>query len=40
MKETLSALYESKNLEQKNAEEEIAKYQEVINQIKGIYDGI
>ena len=40
MKETLSALYESKNLEQKNAEEEIAKYQEVINKIKGIYDGI
>lgn len=40
MKETLSALCESKNLEQKNAEEEIAKYQETLNKIKEIYDGI
>lgn len=40
MKETLATLYESKNSEQKNAEAEIAKYQEVINKIKGIYDGI
>ena len=40
MKETLATLYESKNSEQKNAEAEIAKYQEVINKIKEIYDGI
>lgn len=40
MKETLAALYESMNSEQKNAEAEIAKYQEVINKIKGICDGI
>ena len=40
MKETLATLYESKNSEQKNAEAEIAKYKEVINKIKEIYDGI
>lgn len=40
MKRTLAALNESKNSEHNNAEEEIAKYQETLNKIKEIYDGI
>lgn len=40
MKETLSALKESKNSKHKNAEEEIAKYQEALNKIEEIYNGI
>lgn len=40
MKDTLSALKESRNSKHVNAEEEVAKYQEALNNIEEIYDGI
>ena len=40
MKDTLAALYESRNKNQTSLEEELSKYQEALNNIQNIYNGI